>query len=185
MVSQTTDAVPHIFIDNDCADEFLPLPPSNKTVVAAPIPNPTDLILPGDPISMLVNWQTASHPNATDFKYFVYATPIVNSSVVQEGVTGSCVSLNSQANCIMSTYCGVHSTAELKVGPMSAPVGTNFSVEVKDLVQNQPYIFNVVVEYTADNNQTYREVYTGTRAEPTFTRGMSPQHAALINVHKL
>jgi len=145
-------------------EALYPVPGGGGSIVVSAVQSNT-LLLAGDPMSMSVTFETAqtNYGNEDLYQYRVLNLPVI------EGEPCGDANFTSSDDCILSSVCG----AETLMLPFGAtpwtvePAGTNVTIQVDGLTQNQQYTFVVEVQSPSSG---FKAVYTGSRGTPTYTR---------------
>jgi len=153
-----------------------PIPGGNQSITVS-AKSSADLLLAGDTMSMIVSFNTADtrNGNEANYQYRVLKMPVVDGEPCGD------VNITTTAECVLTSPCGAERLME-RFGAtpwMAQPPGTNVSVEVPGLEQNQQYTF--VVQVRVGNSSDYTAVYTGSRGTPTYTRvGQAASNTTII-----
>lgn len=122
------------------------------------------LVLDGDTLSMVVQFQTPI--SDVDFEYRVFTVANRSDS------SGPCSSLGAPGACVTSTACGVLSSMQPASEWTSFPSdGRNVSVVVPNMEQEQQYFFSVVMREPGQEGNLMRyNVYTAQTGVPKYEK---------------
>lgn len=131
--------------------------PGNQGAVAAlAIEDDEKILFEGDTMSMNIQFTAAA---LTGAEYRVYAAPTGEGQL-------PCQASAPRSGCILATMCGLQQGGmQARTGWVSYGSGEVVSVIIDELVQNQPYYFNVAVRHNGNT-----AVYVPTQGTPTYLR---------------
>jgi hypothetical protein len=132
--------------------------PTNTTLVLTAYVDDEPPDLKGDPLSLLLQFQT--HPQAINQRYRVYSAP------APVGGSAGCGSRAPLHTCILSTVCGVEHALLPHSSWQVFPAGGSHSILIPNLQQGKRAVFQVL---TVDNDGN-RAAYTARSAVPVYNQ---------------